>query len=132
MDLSPKVKKSLTSNMKSKFNPYLITAVLECTKKNPFGFTIAPDMLTEPVEGYAVACLATQGLHGTIGFLRALALALEYGMHFGGWLDTETGVWYWDAVHVFPMGQLREATQYAKDQRQIAFFDIANGVEIRL
>lgn len=114
------------------FNPYLITAALECAKNNPSGFTIAPDMLTEPTEGYAVSKQDTRGLHGTVGFLTALAYALEHGSHFGGWLDEESGLWHWDATRVFPMGQLREAVQSAKDQRQIALFDIANGVEIRL
>ena len=118
--------------MEKTLNPYLVTAALECAQNNPDGFTIAPDMLTQPTEGYAVACLATQGLHGTVGFLKALAYALENGMHFGGWLDTKTGLWYWDAIQLFPIGQLKEAKEYGEGQHQIALWDLANGVEIRL
>jgi hypothetical protein len=117
--------------MEKNLNPYLVTAALECAQQNPSGFTISPDMLTEPTEGYAVASLATQGLHGTVGFLKALAYALEHEMYFGGW-QNEDGIWYWDAVSVFPVGKLMEAHFYASFQSQLAFYDISNKVEIRL
>lgn len=117
--------------MEKNFNPYLISKALEIAAENPTGFTVSPDMTEFPETGYAVAVDRLQNT-GTLGFLRSLLHALANGYHFGGWWDKETDVFYWDAVKVFPMGQLKEATQFAHDNQQIAFYDIANGVEIRL
>ena len=118
--------------MDKSLNPYLVTAALECAKQNPDGFTIAPDMLTQPTEGYAVAMWTDKENKGTIGFLNMLAYCLEYNRHFGGWLDKKTGTTHWDAVKIFPVGQLKEATIFAEKEQQLALFDLSNGVEIRL
>jgi hypothetical protein len=114
------------------FNSYPITAALEVAANNPEGFTISHDMTEQPTSGYAVAIPETQGSHGICGFLRTLAYAIENGTYFGGWLDTKTMEYYWDAVRVFPEGKLQDASEYGRSTGQIAIFDLGNGVEIRL
>lgn len=112
------------------FNKYLVTAALEIAAEHPQGFTVSPDMTEIPTQGYAVAVRETQNHFGVVGFLRALAYALENNLHLGGWLDEKTGDYYFDAVKVFPEGKLNEAFAFAVDNQQLAFFDIGNGVVI--
>ena len=118
--------------MEKTFNPYLITAALECAKQNPDGFTISPDMTEQPTQGYAVALSHLELKNkGIVGFLQILSWCLEHGYHFGGWKDKETGIVHWDAVQIFEEGQLKQAAWAAYVNDQIAFFDLGNGVEIR-
>jgi hypothetical protein len=119
----------MTSN---KLNPYLITAALEIVAKNPDGFTISPDMTEQPQSGYACALQETQGSHGTLGFLKTLAYAIEHGLHFGGWLNEANGEYYFDAVRIFGEGQLNAAVKFGLEQNQIAIFDLGNMLEINL
>ena len=114
-----------------KLNAYIITAALEVAAKNPDGFTISWDMTEQPVTGYAVA-LPNKGHHGTVGFLTALALAIEKTAYFGGWMDKNSGIWYWDTVEVYPLGQLEAAMKAGKRGGEIAIYDIGNAVDIRL
>ena len=114
------------------FKTNCILRALEVANDNPNGFTIWHDMSEMPTSGYAVAYRETQNSHGITGFLRALAFAIDNNTHFGGWLDTDADKFYFDAVKVFEVGELKQAVTFAIQERQIALFDITNGVEIRV
>ena len=68
--------------------------------RNPEGFTVDAKTLQPVTSGYAVAVKATQNSFNTEG----LALVVDYAATdsevtaFGGWLDSETGLFYYDAV----------------------------------
>ena len=114
------------------FKTNCILRALEVAQENTQGFTIWHDMSEMPTSGYAVAYRETQDSHGITGFLRSLAFAIDNNTHFGGWLDKDTEKYYFDAVKVFEVGELKQAIAFAIQERQIAIFDITNGVEIRI
>lgn len=109
--------------------PYILRRVAELIETRPDGFTISSDMTEEPVTGYAVAvtqyCFDLEGL-GWV--LKTIGINPTY--HLGGWLDKETGKFYFDAVRV--VETLEEAVQIGKENCQLAIFDLANMAEIRL
>ena len=85
------------------------------------------------VDGYWVG-----GAGSTLVFnseqLIMLALVNEFfesclSEYVGWWTDSETGKVYFDAVTWFP--DLRAAHRAAEDRGEIAFWDIANGEEVR-
>ena len=47
----------------------------------------------------------------------------------GGWLNTENGQYYFDAVKVFRTR--KDAEKYAQEQGQIAYFHLTTGTEIK-
>ena len=114
------------------FKPARILKALEIANDNPDGFTISNDMSEMPERGYAVALAATQGSFGLPGFLRALALAVDENLYFGGWLNKADGQYYWDAVRLFPQGQLQAADEFAQQQGQIALFNLDEGIEMQV
>ena len=118
------------ANVAPLINPFIINKAIEIANSNPDGFTVAPDMLSRPTSGYCVAHRHTQNSFGLVGFLGALAFAINNDLHFGGWYNRKNGLYYFDAVRIFPIGQLEAATNFAKEQEQIALFDLANGMEI--
>lgn len=109
----------------------LLNSVLAIAAANPFGFTASINDLSVPVSGYAVAAAETQNSFGPSGLADVLILAPALGAQFvGGWLDEETGKFYFDAT--FVVDDLEEAKELGRRNGQIAIFDLANGEEIRL
>lgn len=112
------------------FKPSRIIKALEVANDNPDGFTISNDMAEMPERGYAVALAATQCSFGLPGFLRALALAVDENLYFGGWLNKEDGQYYWDAVRVFAPAEYEAAMNCALENKQIAIYDLNEQVVI--
>ena len=109
--------------------PYILRRVAELIETRPDGFTISSDMTEEPVTGYAVA--VTQYCFDLEGLGRVLkTIGSNPAYHLGGWLDKETGKFYFDAVRV--VETIEEAKQIGKENCQLAIFDLANMAEIRL
>ena len=80
-------------------------------------------------KGYAVA--VTQNCFGLEGLGRVLhEVGTDPTYHIGGWLDSKSGLFYFDAVRV--VESLAEAKQIAEETCQLAIFDLENGTEIRL
>ncbi len=100
---------------------------------NPEGFTVDAATLQPVTKGYAVALADTQnsfgeaGLRRVIEYQRANAATVNA---FGGWLDTETGKYYWDATVI--VDNLELAKEFGYRNKQLAIFDLANMLEIRL
>ena len=104
--------------------------IKDFANKHPEGFTIDPVTLETPKRGYAVAMLETQGSFGDDGLKRALEKAAKNGDFLGGWLDAESGLFYYDRVKVIE--DRDEAVKVGKENLQIAIFDLSTGTEIRL
>lgn len=100
---------------------------------NPEGFTINATTGEVPESGYCVAVAATQNSHGTDGLARVLDL-IQSGTtraeYVGGWLNQESGLYYYDATIVVPT--LAEAIELGRVNGQIAIFCLDNCEEIRL
>lgn len=110
-----------------------VSAVAAVAAANPDGFTVNAYTGETPAEGYAVALAETQDSHDAEGLARVLELiqgGTTRAAYVGGWLDRETGKFYYDATIV--VNDRAEALALGRANNQIAIFDLANLEEIRL
>lgn len=100
---------------------------------NPSGFTIDARTGEIPASGYCVALAQTQNSHGLDGLARVLSL-IQSGTTratcVGGWLDTESGLYYYDATVLVQDRAAAEALGRAN--KQLAIFCLDTCEEIRL
>lgn len=100
---------------------------------NPEGFTINATTGEVPNSGYCVALAETQNSHGPEGLARVIDL-IESGTtraeYIGGWLDQESGLYYYDATVV--VENLADALELGRVNGQIAIFHLDTMEEIRL
>lgn len=100
---------------------------------NPEGFTVNAYTGETPLKGYAVATSETQNSHDAEGLARVLELiqsGTTRAAFVGGWLDRQTGKYYYDATIV--VNDFAEALSLARANKQLAIFNLANLEEIRL
>ena len=100
---------------------------------NPSGFTVNAQTGEIPASGYCVALAETQDSHGPQGLARVLALIQSETTQatcVGGWLDTVTGLYYYDAVVL--LHDRRAAEALGRANGQIAIFHLDTCEEIRL
>lgn len=109
-----------------------IAALAAIAAANPEGFTVNAKTLMPVKSGYAVAVRATQNSFGLAG----LAAVVDYAKTdkevtaFGGWLDSETGLYYYDAVVI--TDNFERAKAIAEREGQIAFFSLDEMKEYRI
>lgn len=111
----------------------LLATVTAVAAANPAGFTYNIITGEIPASGYCVALAETQNSHGPEGLARVLSL-IQSGTTratcVGGWLDTETGRYYYDATVVVHDRAAAEALGRAN--KQLAIFCLDTCEEIRL
>lgn len=108
-----------------------ISTIAAIATMNASGFTINANTLQSINEGYAVAIAETQncfGLDGIANVIRAISEGKANAI--GGWCDSQTGFYYYDAVMVY--SDYNAAYQAAIENEQLAFFDLKRCKEIRL
>lgn len=117
----------------------IISSVAAIAALNPEGFTVNAATLQPVTTGYAVALKKTQNSFGDEGLakvanvieeLQALGNLDGRTLAFGGWCDSESGLYYFDATVIFE--NRAEAIEAGRANEQIAIFDLANLEEIRL
>ena len=117
----------------------VISSVAAIAALNPDGFTVNAENLQPVKSGYAVALKKTQNSFGTDGLSKVanvIAKLQNSGnlngrtLAFGGWYDSESGLYYYDATVIFE--DRAEAIEAGRANDQIAIFDLANLEEIRL
>lgn len=110
----------------------IAAALVAIATANAQGYTVDAQTLQPVTTGYAVALAETQNSFGPDG----LARVIEYvnnnaGVNaFGGWLDTDTGLFYYDAVVI--VSDRATAEELARKNGQLAFFDLDNLETIRV
>lgn len=100
---------------------------------NPEGFTVNAFTGETPVSGYCVALQETQNSFNNEGLqnvLRVIESGKTRAAFVGGWLDRETGLYYYDATIV--TDSLKDALTLARANKQIAIFCLDTFEEIRL
>ena len=99
---------------------------------NPDGFTVDARTLQPITTGYAVAVGETQNSFGEEGLANVVNYVFAHPdvNAFGGWLNAETGAYYYDGTIV--VESLEEAVEIGRSNGQIAVFDLTNSVEIRI
>lgn len=109
--------------------PYYMYHIQRVAKRNPEGYTV--DKKRKAIsDGYSIAVKETQDSHGVWGLMRTTFHSLRKGLNFGGWLDSNTGRYYYDSVVI----EHDEATAIAKGLKndQIAIYNLTSREEIRL
>lgn len=86
--------------------------------------------MTMPTKGIAVSYAATQNSHSRESLTFVVEHALNYDGYVGGWLDSESGLYYFDNTKIFPEDQLEEALKFARENGQKAVYIISTGEEI--
>lgn len=113
-------------------NTTLTIALANIALVNPDGYTVDARTLQPVTSCYAVAVAATQNSFGPEG----LARVIEYVQNhpevnaFGGWYDSESGQYYYDATII--VDSLEKAIELGRANDQLAIFDLTNCKEIRL
>ena len=117
----------------------IISSVAAIAALNPEGFTVNAANLQSVTTGFAVALKRTQNSFGNEGLAKVANVIEElqdsgnlYGrtLAFGGWYDSESGFYYYDATVIYQ--DREEAIEAGRANEQIAIFDLANLEEIRL
>ena len=117
----------------------VISSVAAIAALNPDGFTVNAANLQPIKSGYAVALKKTQNSFGTDGLSKVanvIAKLQNSGnlngrtLAFGGWYDSESGLYYYDATVIYQ--DREEAIEAGRANEQIAIFDLENLKEIRL
>ena len=116
----------------------VISSVAAIAAINPDGFTVNAATLQPVTSGYAVALKRTQNSFGAEGLAKVANVIEELQasgnlngriLAFGGWYDSESGLYYYDATVIY---QDREkAIEAGRANEQIAIFDLSNLEEIR-
>lgn len=98
----------------------------------PDGFTVDKNTFEPITAGYSVAVKETQNSFDNYGCAKVVSYANKHEEinALGGWLNTENGKYYYDAVIVCE--NLNDAIALGRANGQIAIFDLNNLVEIRL
>ena len=120
------------NNSQDKSVEAIVEQVWQFSKTHPDGFTVDVRTMEEVSEGIAVAYAATQGRHSRESLFFVVSHALENDGLVGGWLDTESGLFFFDSTKIFPEDQLDEALAFARKNGQSAVYILSTGEEIRL
>lgn len=104
-------------------------AVIAAANQGGFTWNIQEKKMQS--HGFAVARAETQNGFNSDGLLRAVEFAVANGVPcIGGWYDAESGLYYYDATEIFHDKESAETA--ARENEQIAFFDLDNLQEIRI
>lgn len=88
----------------------VISTVIAIAAMNPEGFTVNAATLQPVTTGYAVALKRTQNSFGAEGLAKVANVIEELqtsnemngrALAFGGWYDSESGLFYYDATVIF-------------------------------
>ena len=117
----------------------VISSVAAIAALNPEGFTVNAATLQPVTTVYAVALKKTQNSFGAEGLAKVANVIEELQVSdnlngrtlaFGGWYDSKSGLYYYDATVIFL--DRKEAIEAGRANEQIAIFDLGKLEEIRL
>lgn len=108
-----------------------ISAVAAIAAVNPEGFTVNSKSMEPEKSGYCVALTETQNSFNREGLARVYdVISSGRANAVGGWLDSESGLYYYDAVVV--LQDRAKAIELGRLNNQLAIFDLNKMEEIRL
>lgn len=110
----------------------LAEQVWKYARSHPDGFTLELSTMTEPAQGIAVSYAATQGCHSREALTRVIRHAKWHSGYVGGWMDADSGLFYFDSTRLFPEDQLEAAMAFGRKNGQMAVFILSTGTEISL
>jgi hypothetical protein len=108
----------------------LIERVWIYSLNNPHGFTIDLESFKPITKGISVGYLHTQNSHSKESIKKVIEHARKHNKIIGGWLEDE--LFYFDSVRIFDDKDLDKAIEFAKEQKQIAIFNLTKLEPIRI
>lgn len=110
----------------------LLIALATIATNNKEGFTVNAATLQPITTGYAVAIAATQNSFGLEGLANVVKYVSEHPEinAFGGWYNSQNNMYYFDAAMIIK--DLKTAIEIGRANKQLAIFDLANGLPIDL
>lgn len=108
----------------------LIDRVWEYSLNNPDGFTLNIETMKPVKYGISVAYLETQNSFGKESLKKVINHALKLNKTIGGWFNSDNGFYYFDSVRIFKNSEIDKAIEFAKQNEQLAIFDLTNLKEI--
>lgn len=105
-----------------KTNRTTFAALTAIAALNPDGYTVDAKNLQPITRGYSVAVKGTQNSFEAAGLQHVIEYQAKHPecQAFGGWLDSQTGLFFYDACII--VSTKAEAMALAKENSQIAFF----------
>lgn len=104
--------------------------ILKIANENKSGFTLEIENFTLLNKGWAVAFKETQNCFNEDGLKKVVEFAQKTTNIIGGWFDTRSGKFYYDAIMMFEDEQT--ATQKGIENEQLAIFNLETLTEKRL
>lgn len=104
--------------------------VWEYSLNKPEGFTLDIRTMLPITAGICVAYEATQNSHGRESLETVIRHALSHECFVGGWLDDESGLYYFDSIKLFSEEDEAEAIAFAKCNKQIAIYKLSTGTQL--
>lgn len=110
----------------------VLIAIASIAINNKDGFTVNAATLQPVKSGYAVAVADTQNSFGLEGLANVVKYVSEHPEinAFGGWYNSENNKFYFDATLIIK--DLKTAIEIGRANKQLAIFDLTNGLPIEL
>lgn len=119
---------TLTSNQCKKENDTaeIIAFIWNYSSSYPEGFTLDLNSKKPVTSGIVVAYEATQNSFGKESLNKVVDHALSHDKKVGGWFNDADSNYYFDSDKVFGSGEYSAAIAFAKENKQLAIYDIDN------
>lgn len=110
----------------------VLLALATIATNNKDGFTVNAVTLQPITTGYAVAVAETQNSFGLEGLANVVKYISEHSEinAFGGWYNSKNKMYYFDATIIIE--DLKTAIEIGRANKQIAIYDLKNGLPINL
>ncbi len=110
----------------------VLIALTTIAMNNKDGFTVDAATLQPVKTGYAVAIADTQNSFGLEGLANVVKYVSDHPEinAFGGWYNSKNNMYYFDATVI--VEDLAAALELGRINKQIAIFDLSNGLPIDL
>lgn len=110
----------------------VLIALATIAINNKEGFTVSAANLQPVTKGYAVAVADTQNSFGLEGLANVVKYVSDHPEinAFGGWYNSKNNMYYFDATVI--VEDLAAALELGRTNKQIAIYDLANGLPIDL
>ena len=109
----------------------LYNAIWAMGQMFPDGFTLDLGTLRQPTEGLMVSYAATQNSFDKKSIPAVVKHARAHNNLVGGWLDPETGKYYFDSTRCFPEDSLAAALAFARANAQHTVYDCGKNINVK-
>ena len=117
---------SLTDCKKDNRAEELVELVWNYSQVHPEGFTLDVIKKAPVSNGIVVAYEETQNSFGKESIRKVVEHALDHDQIVGGWFNESDTSYYYDSDKVFEDGHYNEAIAFAKENHQLAIYDITH------